>query len=75
VFIKKPFGMEFKMMQQLKYMIPAESFEAIIFDLDGVITDTASIHAQAWKRMFDNFLMRHSKRKGVPFKPFEIETD
>ena len=67
--------MEFKMMQQLKYMIPAESFEAIIFDLDGVITDTASIHAQAWKRMFDNFLLRHSKRKGVPFKPFEIETD
>ena len=55
--------------------IPAGSFEAIIFDLDGVITDTASVHAAAWKRMFDNFLSRHAARKGVPFQPFEIETD
>lgn len=55
--------------------IPAGSFEAIIFDLDGVITDTASVHAAAWKRMFDNFLSRYAARKGVSFQPFEIETD
>ncbi|MBM4330082.1 MAG: trehalose-phosphatase [Deltaproteobacteria bacterium] len=55
--------------------IPASSFEAVIFDLDGVITDTASVHAAAWKRMFDDFLSGHAARKGVPFQPFEIETD
>ena len=55
--------------------IPADSFEAIIFDLDGVITDTASVHAAAWKRMFDGFLARHAAREGLPFRPFEIETD
>lgn len=55
--------------------IPAESFEAIIFDLDGVITDTASVHAGAWKRMFDDFLRRHAARQGSSFQPFDIETD
>lgn len=55
--------------------IPSDAFEAIIFDLDGVITDTASVHAEAWKRMFDGFLSGHAARKGIPFRPFEIETD
>lgn len=45
------------------------------FVLDGVITDTASVHAAAWKRMFDDFLARHAAREKVPFHPFEIETD
>jgi trehalose-phosphatase len=40
-----------------------------------VITDTASVHAAAWKRMFDDFLSRHAARKDLPFQPFEIETD
>jgi alpha,alpha-trehalase len=51
------------------------SFEAVIFDLDGVITDTASVHAAVWKRMFDAFLSRYAARHDVPFEPFEIETD
>ncbi|NWF53752.1 MAG: trehalose-phosphatase [Syntrophaceae bacterium] len=55
--------------------IPAGSFDAVIFDLDGVITDTASVHAAAWKGMFDDFLSRHAARNGIPFQPFEIETD
>jgi len=55
--------------------IPAGSFEAVIFDLDGVITDTASVHAAAWKGMFDDFLSRYAARNGIPFQPFEIETD
>ncbi len=55
--------------------IPASSFDAVIFDLDGVITDTASVHAAAWKRMFDDFLSRHAARKGVPFQPFGPDTD
>jgi beta-phosphoglucomutase family hydrolase len=55
--------------------IPATDFAAIIFDLDGVITDTASVHAAAWKRMFDDFLSRYAARQGVPFQPFGTETD
>lgn len=57
------------------YTIPVNSFEAVIFDLDGVITDTASVHAAVWKRMFDAFLSRYAARHDVPFQPFEIETD
>lgn len=57
------------------HAIPADSYDAVIFDFDGVITDTASVHAAAWKRMFDAFLSRHAARHGVPFRPFEIETD
>jgi alpha,alpha-trehalase len=57
------------------YAIPATDFDAVIFDLDGVVTDTASVHAAAWKQMFDDFLSRHAAREGVPFRPFQIETD
>jgi len=57
------------------YTIQATVFDAGIFDLDGVITDTASVHAAAWKRMFDDFLSRHAARQGVPFQSFEIDTD
>ncbi len=41
--------------------------KALILDLDGVITSTAKIHAQAWKQMFDNFLMEYSQRNAIPF--------
>jgi menaquinone-dependent protoporphyrinogen IX oxidase len=55
--------------------ISTTDFDTNIFDLDGVITDTASVHAQAWKQMFDDFLTRHAQRENVPFQPFVIETD
>jgi beta-phosphoglucomutase family hydrolase len=50
-------------------------FDAVLFDLDGVLTDTASLHAEAWKRMFDEFLMRWSEEHGHPFVPFQIDPD
>jgi trehalose 6-phosphate phosphatase len=46
-------------------------FEALLFDLDGVITRTAAIHAAAWKRLFDEFLERHARGLHIPFEPFE----
>jgi HAD superfamily hydrolase (TIGR01509 family) len=49
--------------------------EAIIFDLDGVITFTARVHAAAWKELFDQFLRERASRLGEPFKPFDVETD
>jgi len=49
--------------------------EAVILDMDGVVTDTAKIHASAWKRIFDEFLQAHSERAGVPFVPFDSVRD
>ncbi len=46
-------------------------FDAAIFDLDGVITRTARVHAEAWKRLFDDFLRDRSRQSGVPFRPFD----
>lgn len=55
--------------------ITADRFDAVLFDLDGVLTDTASLHASAWKTMFDEFLRRYSLAHDLPFEPFEIATD
>jgi beta-phosphoglucomutase family hydrolase len=41
-----------------------------LFDLDGVLTRTASVHARAWKQMFDEFLHGWSQRTGEPQPPF-----
>jgi len=46
-----------------------------LFDLDGVLTQTAKIHAQAWKQMFDDFLREWSERTGEPFQEFDRPTD
>jgi beta-phosphoglucomutase family hydrolase len=43
---------------------------AAIFDMDGVITRTASLHAAAWKETFDDLLRRHPQ-EGVPYRPFD----
>jgi len=45
---------------------------ACLFDLDGVLTDTASVHAGAWKQTFDAFLRARARRDGTPFAPFEL---
>jgi beta-phosphoglucomutase family hydrolase len=46
-----------------------------LFDLDGVLTQTAKIHARAWKEMFDDFLRDWSQRTGEPFREFDRPTD
>ncbi|WP_055479406.1 HAD family hydrolase [Sphaerimonospora mesophila] len=46
-----------------------------LFDMDGVLTRTARIHAAAWRRAFDDFLREHAERTGVPFVPFDEVTD
>lgn len=45
-------------------------FEAVIFDLDGVITKTAITHAAAWKKMFDEYLKKREQKYGESFKEF-----
>ena len=49
--------------------------DAILMDLDGVITETAKIHAQAWKRMFDKYLRERAARLGGTYEPFDLERD
>ena len=52
-----------------------DGIRACLFDMDGVLTQTASIHAQAWKQMFDDFLRDWAERTGEPFEPFDRPTD
>jgi beta-phosphoglucomutase family hydrolase len=54
--------------------LPA-TIDAYLFDLDGVLTSTAEVHAQAWKEMFDEFLDNWARRSGDPEPPFDIEHD
>jgi beta-phosphoglucomutase family hydrolase len=49
--------------------------ESCLFDLDGVLTNTATVHAAAWKEMFDDFLENWASRSGEPFVPFDIDHD
>ncbi|HKI88726.1 MAG TPA: beta-phosphoglucomutase family hydrolase [Draconibacterium sp.] len=51
------------------------SFEAVIFDMDGVITQTAIIHAAAWKKMFDEYLRKREDLYGEPFREFTYSND
>jgi beta-phosphoglucomutase family hydrolase len=48
-------------------------YDAWLFDLDGVLTDTAQLHAAAWKKMFDGFLRERAAAGGEPFEPFTRE--
>ena len=51
------------------------AIRACLFDLDGVLTQTASLHAAAWKEMFDAFLRRRAEATGSAFEPFDSERD
>ena len=49
--------------------VTRDRFDAVLFDLDGVLTSTAAIHADAWKSMFDAFLLPRGERA------FDIDGD
>src|SRR5918996_739907 len=48
---------------------------ACLFDLDGVLTQTAKVHAAAWKQMFDDYLRERAERTGGEFIPFDLAED
>ena len=56
-------------------MITRDRYDAVLLDLDGVITDTASLHATCWKRMFDAYLEKRALQRGEVFRSFDITTD
>jgi beta-phosphoglucomutase-like phosphatase (HAD superfamily) len=49
--------------------------DAVLFDMDGVVTDTAVAHAAAWKRLFDDYLQGRAERHDEAFQPFDIDRD
>jgi beta-phosphoglucomutase family hydrolase len=56
-------------------LINRDEYDAVLFDLDGVITDTANLHAASWKKMFDEYLRERATRTGEAFRPFDLATD
>jgi beta-phosphoglucomutase family hydrolase len=52
-----------------------DGIEACLFDLDGVLTRTAKVHAAAWKQMFDEYLQARAERTGEDFVPFDTGPD
>ena len=70
-------------MDSTRVSIEKSRFDAVIFDLDGVVTQTSAVHAAAWKRLFDAYLAERAARTGTspdaapdsPLRPFDLETD
>ncbi|HEX6918606.1 MAG TPA: beta-phosphoglucomutase family hydrolase [Actinomycetes bacterium] len=50
--------------------LSARDLDAVVFDMDGVVTDTARVHGAAWRRMFDDWLRARADRTGEVFEPF-----
>lgn len=60
-------------MSNKKYQVSRDKYDAVVFDLDGVVTKTARIHAAAWKDLFDEYLKKHSKDE--TFEPFDSDVE
>src|SRR5215467_3639516 len=52
-----------------------DGIRGCLFDLDGVITKTATVHDAAWQEMFDGYLRERSRKTGGPFVPFDPVAD
>ncbi len=55
--------------------VTTDDFDAVLFDLDGVLTSTARVHSVCWKKMFDEFLELRATDTGGAFVPFDIDSD
>ena len=75
-------------MDSTRVSIEKSRFDAVIFDLDGVVTQTSAVHAAAWKRLFDAYLSERAARTGTSaggagvsaapdaaLRPFDLEAD
>lgn len=56
-------------------IITRERYDAVLFDLDGVLTLTMKIHADSWKKMFDAYLLQRAERGEELFRPFDLAAD
>src|SRR3974377_784705 len=57
------------------HIITRDRYDAVLFDLDGVLTDTAKLHAACWKQMFDAYLQQRATQRGEAFRPFDLAND
>jgi trehalose 6-phosphate phosphatase len=55
--------------------IPSRGVDAVLFDLDGVVTQTVKLHAAAWKELFDGYLHQRAALAQEAFQPFDLDTD
>ena len=62
-------------MRQHSRRVSRDQYDAVLFDLDGVVTDTAGLHAKCWKQMFDEYLQKRARQRGEAFRPFDLATD
>jgi beta-phosphoglucomutase family hydrolase len=59
----------------IRRVLTRDKYDAVLLDLDGVITDTASLHAACWKQMFDEYLQKRATQRGEAFRRFDLATD
>ncbi|WP_242928246.1 trehalose-phosphatase [Pontibacter vulgaris] len=59
----------------LENALNRKSIKALILDLDGVVTQTAKLHANAWKHMFDDYLLQRGKQDKKEYEPLSIPLD
>jgi beta-phosphoglucomutase family hydrolase len=62
-------------MSALPFPITPTLYDAVLFDLDGVLTSTARIHADCWQQMFDTYLRQRARDSGEAFQPFDPQSD
>jgi len=62
-------------MVQPQRAVTAQAFDAVLFDLDGVLTSTARVHSACWKKMFDEFLQEYAREHNESFRPFDAAAD
>jgi|GEM_PF-6087642 beta-phosphoglucomutase-like phosphatase (HAD superfamily) len=62
-------------MSSWKSSVNSENFDAVLFNLDGVLTATFKVHAACWKKTFDDYLQQRAVQTLKPFKPFDINKD
>ena len=58
-----------------RQLISRARHDAVVFDLDGVVTQTSIVHAAAWKALFDAYLRTRAAHEGHDFRPFDEKTD
>lgn len=62
-------------MTDLNKLIKERNIKALILDMDGVVTNTAVLHAEAWKKLCDSYLKQRSEQDGKSYKPFDLLED
>ncbi len=55
--------------------LSSRDYDAVLFDLDGVLTKTAKVHAAAWKKLFDGYLEQRAADNGEAFVAFDVDAD